>query len=160
MRSGEYFGRNHSTRERLLVWGGDLPIKFEGAVVGGIGRCEWQGRLGVSVGLDADQSHHGLDVELHAVVERILIHQVALVDDGARESVGPIVVADRSDGDVELDGIEPGPEDACFDASRQDASDEADELAVGRLYDSDPLRCFVDVGLLEDIWKSLSLLSK
>lgn len=26
-----------ANRERLLVWGGGLPIKFEGAVVGGIG---------------------------------------------------------------------------------------------------------------------------
>ena len=44
-------------------------------------------------------------------------HQVAFEDDGAGEAVGQIVIADRRDGDVELDGVDAGPEHACGGAA-------------------------------------------
>src|SRR5262245_64676694 len=71
-----------------------------------------------------------VDVVPLAPATRRRVAEVAPEDRRQRLIVGEIEIADRGDGDVEVDGVEVRPKHALCDAAPQDVTDQGDERAV------------------------------
>src|SRR5439155_22044404 len=87
--------------------------------------------------LRLQQPENRVDVERQALFLRGGADVVAVVDDRAGEAIVEVEIADRGDGDVELDRIDPGAELALLDARAQDAGDHGD---VGPVHFLDDFR--------------------